>query len=88
MSGGTDLFALHENELACWQQGQWVFIAPTSGMSVFDRNLDAIRHFKGNWSRPTAIDLPNGGSIVDTEARTAIDQILSILRLSGHLPNG
>ena len=88
MTGGTDIFAPHENELACWQQGQWVFMAPASGMSVYDRNLDAMRHFKGTWSKPTAIDLPSGGSTVDTQARTAIDQILSILRASGHLPNG
>ncbi len=84
--GGSDGFELHENELACWQQGQWTFLHPVHGMSVYDRSLDAARRFSEGWSRPAQIDLPSGGSTVDTQARDAIDQIISSLRLSGYLP--
>lgn len=84
--GGSDAFQSHENELACWQQGQWTFLNPHYGMSVFDRSLNAARLFKDVWSEPTRIDFPSGGSIVDSEARAAISQIVSFLQLSGHLP--
>ncbi|ARU14920.1 hypothetical protein A9D14_00465 [Croceicoccus marinus] len=86
VSGGSAEFERHENDLACWQQGQWLFLTPTSGMSVYDRNLDAMRRFKGVWSKPMQIDFPNSGSTVDSEARDAIEQIISLLRTSGHLP--
>ena len=71
--GGSDAFQLHEHELACWQQGQWTFLRPVHGMSVYDRGLYAARRFTEGCSRPAQIDLPIGGSNLDTQARDAID---------------
>ncbi len=84
--GGSEAFEFHENELACWQQGQWMFLSPLYGMSVYDRSIEAARRFKGAWSEATPIDFPSGGSTIDSEARAAIDQIISCLQIAGHLP--
>ena len=81
-------FESHADELACWQQEQWTFISPRSGMSVFDRGIGANRRFAGRWTVPSPISRPVGGATVDIEARAAIDAIIDCLSLNGSLPTG
>lgn len=76
----------HDNELACQQQGQWIFLAPTQGLRVFDKASACDRRYRNGWSLQQPILKPTDGATIDTEARAAIDQILVSLRSSGVLP--
>ncbi len=73
------------NQLASWQ-GSWLFAAPQAGMTVFDKTLGCFCHYDGNWSVPAAPDLPTGGSVVDAQARTAIEALVVALRAGGVIP--
>jgi len=83
---GTDSFAGREDHLACYQDGQWLFIEPTLGMTVFDLSLSQRRYFSQAWQVAPAIPTPVNGTVIDTEARDAISLLVSALAHAGILP--
>lgn len=78
-SAPTGHWSGHENAIASWQAGNWIFVEAQAGMRVFDKSLGAERVFDGDWSIPSAIAAPDGGAIEDAEARAAITAILTAL---------
>jgi hypothetical protein len=79
-------FAGRSGELAFRQQGQWLFISPKDGMRVLDRSSGQaiLRH--GNWRRVDPVMAPNGGAVIDAEARQALDALIAALVTVGILP--
>ena len=75
----------YTNRIACYQSGNWLFVSPLEGMVVFNTSEGRIARYDGGWSSPPAIAIPNGGTTVDTEARSAIAQIVSALTVAGIL---
>ena len=72
--------------LAIHGAGGWRFAAPREGMMVWvAENRGWARYFDGAWSLAPDIAEPAGGAVVDSEARTAIDAILTVLRGHGFL---
>ncbi len=82
----TGAWAGHVGELACSQSGQWLFAAPRDGIRVCDKQLGQERFFLSGWLSATPITSPDGGSVVDTEARTAIAGLVAALVDCGLLP--
>ena len=78
-AGGTGLFAGHTDELAFFDGDQWGFIAPTTGMALYDGSAGALRRYDEGWSIPANIAAPSGGAVVDAEARAAIVALLQAL---------
>ncbi len=73
--------------LACRQAGQWLFVAPTDGMRVFNRALGQdLRRVGTSWTAPAAPAAPAGGATIDVEARAAIANLLQCLRDAGMFP--
>lgn len=72
-------WAGRENEIACYQSQQWIFVAPVDGMLAFDRTSRTRRVFGGGWSIAPAAPELSGGSAIDSEARTAIGAIVAAL---------
>jgi hypothetical protein len=87
---GTDpagAWAGHAQALASWTGGGWRFLRPGEGWSVWHLGERVPVRFENNaWQveapRP-AIATPQGGSIIDDNARAAITEILSALRARG-----
>ena len=79
--GDWEDFAHH---VAGWSAGGWRFIAPTEAMQI-SVALDGSRRLftSGGWQAGDAVSSPDGGTVVDVEARTALDSILAILRTFG-----
>lgn len=72
-----------EGKLACRQAGNWLYVAPLDGMRVLNRFTgQEIRH-RGGWLSPGAPAEPSGGAVVDSEARSAIVQLVAALRQAG-----
>lgn len=80
---GVGLFAGHEGMLACWDGQQWTFLAPQSGMTVFDANDGSRWRFTGDWIQANPPALPEGGQVVDQEARTALSALIGALQDAG-----
>lgn len=86
-SGATGEWAGEDGKLAARQAGNWLFVAPNDGMRLFDRATGQVLLFNGGWQRPAAPALPGGGSVIDTEARTAIAGLVTALVGAGVLPS-
>lgn len=75
-----------DGKIACRQSGNWLFVAPRDGMEVLDRSSGQRVRYFGNWQTPTVPSLPNGGTVIDSQARAAIAELVAALRASGILP--
>lgn len=83
----TGAWSGREGQLACRQSGNWLFVVPRDGMRVIDRSTgQELLHFSDQWHAGEIPAEPSGGSVVDAEARVAIQQIIAALRLNGVLP--
>lgn len=75
-----------EDHLAIRIGGGWHFVSPRSGMHVFDRTANQTLFFLSGWQIATTPIIPATGTVIDVEARTAIDQVIAALRDIGILP--
>ncbi|GEN99689.1 hypothetical protein NSE01_15220 [Novosphingobium sediminis] len=85
-AGATGAFAGQSSRIAAWSEGGWRFIAPREGTRAYDVAAAAYRIFAGgNWQLAPAPAAPTGGSVIDSQARTAIAAIITTLRSAGVL---
>lgn len=82
-SSATGDWAGREGHIAGWIAGAWTFAAPYEGIRVRDRTTASVLSYDGQWRRHTAPTLPSGGSVIDDEARSAIGEVVAILRQHG-----
>lgn len=83
-TGPTGAFAGQTDRIAAWSEGGWRFLAPREGVRVYDIAAAAYRLYAGGaWHLASVPTAPNGGSVVDSEARGAIATIIASLRTAG-----
>lgn len=83
-SSATGVFAGRTDQIAAWSEGGWRFVVPRAGMRAFDVSESAHRLYSGgSWHLVAAPASPAGGSVIDTQARTAISQIITALVTAG-----
>ena len=85
-SDPTEAWASHAGELACYEAGTWIFIAPRDGMRLLDRPTGQVKLYRGGWAAPAAPTIPSGGITIDAEARAAIAALIAALSSAGVLP--
>jgi hypothetical protein len=86
-SGATGLWAGKDRQIARWSGGGWRYLMPVEGMSAWNVALmKRLFYINGNWITPTPIASPAGGTVIDVEARTAINAILAHLRQITNIP--
>ncbi len=78
-------WAGREDQVAVFIAGDWHFIVPAHGMTLYDRAADNMLVFRSGWKLAQAPTLPTGGTIVDTEARAAIGALIQSLKALGIL---
>lgn len=76
----------HDGELASLQGGIWTFVLPARGMRVSDLSTGGSLYFDGAWNRVMVPNIAAGGSVVDSEARQAIGDIIATLQNAGIFP--
>lgn len=72
--------------IATYQSGNWTFTTPVNGMRAFDSIATQDIRYRNGWTRATAPAAPTGGTTIDSEARTAIIQLIAVLVQAGILP--
>lgn len=83
-ANATGAWAGHDGALASWQNGVWLFQAPYAGLTIRDASLNGSwAVFDGQWQRAQAPGLPSGGTMVDSEARAVVAEILAKLTTLG-----
>jgi len=53
---------------------------------LLNRSSGQLMLFRGTWSAPAALAAPVGGTTIDSEARTAIADLIAALSEAGVLP--
>lgn len=85
----TGAWAGQAGALAGWTAGGWRFIAPFEGMSAWSvADHGTVRYEGTNWKisgRQASIANPTGGAVIDAEARSALANILSVMRINGQI---
>lgn len=75
------------DQLACRAGGNWVYAVPKEGMAVtVGSSGQIIRYTAGEWASPAGIQPPEGGTVIDSQARTAISALIAILVSAGIIP--
>lgn len=69
-----------ENHLALRIGGAWHFVPPREGMRLYDLAANRSLFFRSEWRSLATLTLPASGPVIDTEARTAISQIIAALQ--------
>ncbi|KQM20256.1 DUF2793 domain-containing protein [Novosphingobium sp. Leaf2] len=86
-AAATGEWAAHSQRLAVRQNNAWRFFDPVEGMRVFDVSRGCEIRFRQSWIKATLPVEPLGGSIVDGEARAAINDLVSVLQALGIVPS-
>jgi Protein of unknown function (DUF2793) len=76
-----------EDHLAVRIGGDWHFIPPREGMRLFDAEADHSLFFRESWQSADAALTPSNGTVIDIEARAAINQLIDALRTMGVFAN-
>ncbi|MEP2987667.1 MAG: DUF2793 domain-containing protein [Parasphingorhabdus sp.] len=72
----------HANHIAVWTAGGWRFVEPSSYLAIYVSDVNETAVFRNNiWVFHGIIAEPQGGSVIDTEARLAIESIINALRI-------
>ncbi len=77
----------HAGSVASMQAGNWLFASPRNGMRLFDESTGQYRLYRDGWHAASAIAEAQGGSTIDSEARTAIAGLIAALAAAGVLPS-
>lgn len=81
----TDAWTGHNDQIAVRIGGDWHFVAPVEGLVLFDRAVGRMLVFRSQWRLSSAPAVPDGGTVIDTEARAALGAIIDALRAFGIL---
>ena len=73
----------HDNDIAIRLGGAWQFVQPQDGLTVFDRLDGAFWHFNSGWKSASEPAAPTGGSVIDSEVRAALSELIQALRNLG-----
>ncbi len=74
----------NENAIASWNGASWTMIDPVAGMRAWDQQAGAeLRFLDGQWQHPATINDPQGGAVIDIEARLALVAMMNHLRSVG-----
>lgn len=85
-SGATGDWTGQDGKIACYQSGNWLFATPFDGLRIFDRSSHLFTHYSSGWQGASAISAPNGGTTIDTQARSTLANLISALQTTGILP--
>lgn len=81
----TGGFTGHVAAIAGFTASGWRFIAPRTGLRIYDKASSCFRHYTDSWQRCVVPATPGGGATIDQEARTAIANLLAKLVSAGVL---
>lgn len=86
-NGATGEWDGEDGRLTSRQAGNWVFTTPRDGMRLLDRSTGQVLLFRDGWQRATVPTAPDGGTVVDEEARSALADLIAALCQAGIFPS-
>jgi len=87
LSPATGDWAGRDDTLAIHIGGAWEHVDPVPGMRIHDRAADQLYIFRSAWDAASEPALPQGGDVIDAEARQVLTDVIEALRAIGVFPN-
>tara|TARA_R110002033_G_scaffold48042_1_gene93771 strand:+ start:21131 stop:21580 length:450 start_codon:yes stop_codon:yes gene_type:complete len=81
----TDEWLDQDDKIAGWTGNGWLFISPLPMMRIYVESASSFAVYRESWHLSGEIAGPAGGSVIDAEARAAIESILLALTGNGIL---
>jgi len=82
----TGIWSGHDGKMAVWTGSGWRFFFLPDAFRAYRADLGHyVVRIDGNWITIPTIEGPDGGSVVDTEARATLLSILTFLRMTGQI---
>lgn len=81
----TGVWSGRTDRLAVRIGGDWHYIEPSEGMQLFDQTTGQALVFRSQWLSAITPALPEGGLVIDVEAREAISGLLQVMQTAGIL---
>jgi len=82
-----DAWTDHAGAIAGWTAGGWRFVVPREGLAVWNQATGTVARFlAGGWTagaQRAPITAPQGGSVVDAEARATLAALLTAMQAHG-----
>lgn len=76
----TGIWAEQAGSLALWTDGGWRYVDPVVGMQTWCIADQGIRRWDGSqWLAPPSFSGITGGTVIDSEARAALNALSAIL---------
>ena len=85
-SSATGAWSSRSGQIACFCSGNWLFAQPRDGMIALNREAGQLVRFAGGWHQASRPTTPSGGTTVDSQARSAIAEVVAALTTAGILP--
>ncbi len=85
-SNATGAWSGKSGQIACLCSGNWLFAQPRDGMIALNREAGQLVRFAGGWHQASRPTTPSGGTTVDSQARSAIAEVVAALTTAGILP--
>lgn len=74
----------HVDQIATWSQSGWRYLSPLEGMQIYHYELKCKVIYKdAHWRLAESIEIAQGGSNIDEQARESIRMILTMLQQFG-----
>lgn len=86
-SPATDEWAGHDDQLAARIAGEWHFVSPRDGLTIYNVSAGNILHYKAGWQSPVEPVSATGGTTVDAEARQMLESLVEALKNAGIFAN-
>lgn len=86
--GATDEWLDHDDQIAGWSGNGWQFFSPLPLMRVYIESADNFAIYRESLQLAIEAGSPEAGSIIDVEARSSIDSILTALEAHGIVKSG
>jgi hypothetical protein len=84
-SGATGDWTGQSGTIAARQAGNWLFFAPCDGMRLLNRATGQEIRYLAGWKNPVRPAAPSGGTVVDSEVRSAFAALCTALVDAGIL---
>jgi hypothetical protein len=76
----------YAGSIAAFHAGAWTFVPPREGMTLLVEATGQTLRYNNGWQAAAQVAAPAGGSVIDSEARTAINALRLALIAAGILP--
>ncbi len=74
-----------DNQIAVYIGQAWHFVSPFAGLTVFDQSAGHFIYFDVEWQAAQSPAALQSGATIDSEARTAIAELIEALQKTGIL---